>query len=304
MDREHNQRFVFELSENETGYTFGCDVESSMSKANSDLCALDLKWEETLTSIRNLTPDCDKLDYALAASSGVLCGLVDMFLVATPGATPLGDVTDKWFADKTIQFAKLCKWDGKIDERDELHSAIKHLEEYFKVPYDHTSAGPGLNKIYNITTENHHFKSLAHNPTLCGLYYSILDQFSVGKSLDNSHFVSQGELFIHEYDGKFVLEGSNLPSKFFSAFANWIGHLISDNSGSHSSKGRGMGIPSPLWTWMNDVVVIRDKLGLKSTEFEKHFNDFACKLFEKGYDARFQTAQAIPVFINELVVVD
>ena len=88
----------------------------------------------------------------------------------------------------------------------------------------------------------------------------------------------------------------------FSAFVNWIGHIISDNSGSHGSKGRGMGIPSPLWTWMNDIVVIKDRLGLKSTEFEKDFNDFACKLFENGYDARFQTAQSIPVFINELLV--
>ena len=31
-------------------------------------------------------------------------------------------------------------------------------------------------------------------------------------------------------------------------------------------------------------------------------NYFALNIFEKGYDARFQTAQAIPVFINELIV--
>ena len=178
-----------------------------------------------------------------------------------------------------------------------MHSAIKYLEELFKVPYDHTSAGPGLNKVYNITPDNHHFKSLAHNPSLCGLFFSILDQFD-----KTSHFASGGEIFIRDYKGKFVLEGATVPERIFKGIVKWIGHIISDNSGSHSSKGRGQGIPSPLWTWINDVTAIRDKLKLKPSELEKNISDFASKLYEDGYDARFQTTQAIPVFINELVV--
>ena len=53
---------------------------------------------------------------------------------------------------------------------------------------------------------------------------------------------------------------------------------------------------------MNDVTAIKAKMGIKRTEFEKDFNDFACKLYENGYDARFQAAQSIPVFINEMLV--
>ena len=34
----------------------------------------------------------------------------------------------------------------------------------------------------------------------------------------------------------------------------------------------------------------------------KSVNELALKLFEKGYDVRFQTTQTIPVFINEIVV--
>ena len=301
MDKEFNNWYIFEFSKNETGYTFECTVESSLSQANDDLLALNLKLEETQNTIKNLTPDCDKWDYALAASSGALCGLVDIFLVGVPGDTPLGNVTDKWFADKTIKFAKLCKWDGKINDKlpipDELHSAIKHLEECFKVPYDHTSAGPGLNKVYKITPDNHHFKSLAHNPSLCGLFYSILDQFN-----KTSHFASGGDVFIRDFEGKFVLEGATVPEKIFKGFVRWIGHIISDNSGSSTSKGRGQGIPSPLWTWINDVTAIRDKLKLKPSELEMKISDLAAKIYEEGYDARFQTAQAIPVFINELIV--
>ena len=38
------------------------------------------------------------------------------------------------------------------------------------------------------------------------------------------------------------------------------------------------------------------------TEFDKSVNELTLKLFEKGYDVRFQTTQAMPVFINEMVV--
>jgi len=301
MKEANDNELIFGISADEKGYSFECSIESALAEANSELEELDLKIEETVESIKNLTPDCDKTDYALAVSSGALCGIMDIFLVAKPGETPLGDITDKWFGEMTERFAKVCGWDGTINEKlpvpDKLHSAIEHLEKRFKIPYDHTSAGPGLNSVYKITPNNHHFKSLAHNPTLCGLFFSILDQFS-----NTTHFVSQGEIFIRDYEGKFELEGTNIPSKLFSAFVNWIGHIISDNSGSNSSKGRGQGIPSPLWTWMNDVAVIRAGLGVESTEFEKDFNDFAVKLYENSYDARFQATQSIPVFINEMLV--
>ena len=45
-----------------------------------------------LETIRLLTPECDKLDYILSASSGALCGIIDVFLVGKPGESPLGDI--------------------------------------------------------------------------------------------------------------------------------------------------------------------------------------------------------------------
>jgi len=104
----------------------------------------------------------------------------------------------------------------------------------------------------------------------------------------------------------FELRWHNVPSKIFCGIANCIGHLISDVSGSSSSKGRGMGIPSPILAWSNDIIVIREIIEKKQkipiSEFAKSFAELAVKMFEKGYDVRFQTAQAIPVFINEMVV--
>ncbi len=297
-----DKKLVFKFTESEKGYCFDYSIESSLEKATNELDELDLKLEETVLSIKRLTPECDKLDYALAISSGALCGVIDIFLVAKPGESPLCDITDKWFGNMTERFAKLCGWDGTINEKlstpDSLHSAIEYLEKKFPIPYDQVKADGAAAEILHLYPKNHHFKSLSHNPTILGLFYSILDQFT-----NTSHFVSGGNLIEMDYHGdSFELKGKNIPSKFFCAFVNWIGHLISDNSGSSQSKGRGMGIPSPLWTWMNDITVIKDKLKIERTEFEKNYNDFACELFENGYDTRFQVAQSIPVFINEMLV--
>ena len=63
-----------------------------------------------------------------------------------------------------------------------------------------------------------------------------------------------------------------------------------------------MGIPSPFWAWVNDVIVIKSKLGIAASEFDKSVNELAVEIFKEGYDARFQTAQLVPVMINETIV--
>lgn len=176
--------------------------------------------------------DDEGLDYILSASSGALCGIIDVFLVGKPGESPLGDITDKWFANRTIDFAKICGYTG---DKNSLSSAIKFLEKKFKIPYDQSVGGGIFRELIDLTPSNHHFKSLGHNPTLLGLFFSILNQFT-----NTSDFVSNGELIsLNNSDGKFELQGKNIPSKLFCGIANWIGHLISDVSGSSSSKGRG-----------------------------------------------------------------
>ncbi|GEL90361.1 hypothetical protein [Pediococcus parvulus] len=286
---------LLNLSVEDGGFDFSTSIADAMAKVETELVVLN----ETVDSIKGLKPDCDKLDYILATSSGALCGIIDIFLVGKPGESPLGNITDKWFVARTIDFAKLCNPEKK--NFDSLDSALRFLEKKFKVPYDQTGLGDAGKTIFDLTAKNHHFKSLAHNPSLLGLFFSILDQFS-----NTSHFVTDGQLVsLQQADEKWELRGGNIPSKLFCGFANWIGHLISDVSGSSSSaaKGnRGTGLPSPLWTWTNDIIAIKAKLGLSVTETDKTMNELALNIFEKGYDIRFQTAQAIPVFLNELLV--
>lgn len=290
-----NGALVIELGINNNGFDFSSNILSAIDSANLELQELDDELGESIDTIKKLTPECDKTDYILAVTSGAICGVIDIFLVGKPGESPVGNITDKWFENRTKDFAKFCGWD---DKNGSLSSAIKHLEKKFKVPYDQRGAGDAASRVFDLDPKNHHFKSLSHNPTLLGLFFSILDQFN-----NTSHFVTGDELiFLEEADGVFELHGNNVPSKLFCAFANWFGHLISDISGSSSSKGRGMGIPSQLWSWSNDIIAIKKKLNIPVLEFDKSVNELALNIYKEGYDVRFQAAQTIPVFINEMLV--
>ncbi len=280
------------MSVADDGFSFTSSIETALISAGTEIQSL----EETIKSVESLRPNCDKLDCALAASSGVLCGIIDIFLVEKPGESPVGDVTDKWFAKRTTDFAKLYGWQGKRDASPS--SAIRFLEKKFEIPYDQRGAGDAASSIFGLNPANHHFKSLGHNPTLLGLFFSILDQFT-----NQSHFVSGGELIsLQNADEKFELRGNSVPAKLFCGFVNWFGHLISDMSGSYGSRSRGMGIPSPFWAWTNDIIAIKRKLNIPVSQFDNTINELALSIYKEGYDIRFQAAQVIPVFINEIIV--
>lgn len=292
-ESKDNQNLILDITVQENSYIFASNIESALIDAEIEKQSIEKELHDNVEIVKNLTPECDLTDYALSASCGALCGIIDIFLVGAPGQSVLVQVSDKWVENRVKDFAKLCGWKGNGSK-----SAIRFLEKKFKIPYDQTTVGGAAKEVFNLTTNNHHFKSLAHNPTLLGLFFSILDQFT-----NTSHFVSDGELLtLFDASDTFALRGNSVPGKLFCGVVNWIGHLFSDVAGSAGSKGRGMGIPSPLWTWMNDVIAIKRSIGIPILEFDKSFNELAMQIFEEGYDSRFQTAQTIPVFVNELVV--
>lgn len=283
---------ILDLSIDDNKFGFSTSVNDALVQAEAELAILN----ETVVSIKELKPNCDKLDYILAAACGALCGVIDIFLVEKPEKSPLGEVADEWFAARTIDFATLCHPDKK--HFDSLKSALQFLEKEFNVPYDQTGLGDAGREVFGLTPTNHHFKSLAHNPSLLGLFFSILNQFT-----NTSHFVTDGQLVaLSQANEKWELQGGNIPAKLYCGFVNWFGHLISDVSGSSGSKGRGMGIPSPFWVWTNDIIVIKRNLGITPNEADKAINELALNIFQNGYDTRFQAVQVIPVFLNELLV--
>jgi hypothetical protein len=285
---------ILDIEQEGGKFTYLSSIENALEQTTLDIESLN----ETIDSVSKLKSTCDKIDYALSACSGALCGLIDVFLVGIPKESPIGNVTDEWFRNRTCDFAKRCGWKGPKEGKDPIKSAIGYLERHYHIPYDQRGMGDAASSIFDLNANNHHFKSLGHNPSLLGLFFSILNQFT-----NSSHFISNGQMIeLVEADGKFELQGSSITAKLWCGFTNWFCHLMSDVSGATGSKGRGMGIPSPLWTWTNDIIAIKSKLGIAPNDLDKDVNELALNIYKEGFDFRFQTTQVIPVFINELIV--
>lgn len=232
--------------------------------------------------------NCDKYDYMIAGTCGVIGGLIDVFFVGMPGEGKLTSVADDAVDGAVEGFAKLCGWDGGREGSDSTKSAISFLERNFKVNYDHRHGGD-VDGLFKMSTKNHHIKSLGHSPDLVGLFFSILDQFT-----NSAHFVAGGKLVSVDTDN-FELKGGNFIAKVFAGFVNWIGHLFSDVAGSSGAASRGSGIPIPFFSLLQFIDV---------GEFGQHrqtFAQIAVQVFEKGYDFRHGLALAIPVLITELL---
>ncbi len=232
---------------------------------------------------------CDKYDYMLAATCGLIGGLVDVFLVGMPGEGMLGKASDQ-AVDKAVEgFASACGWKGPREGSDSTKSAIGFLERSYQVNYDQQT-GSKVGNLFDMTTTNHHMKSLGHSPDLVGLFFSILGQF-----IDKSYFVDSGKII--SVDTKsFELKGSNFAGKVYAGFVNWLGHLFSDMAGSSGASSRGSGIPIPfysLFQFLNVGEFGQDK---------QTFATVAVKVFEQGYDLRHGLAMAVPVLITELLV--
>lgn len=247
---------------------------------------------ETDSAIDEKTPIADKLDYALAASCGVLTGLIDIFLVGKPGESPLGEWTDKQFDEAVKKFARFSGWNPGDGNADGLNSAIGYLEKKFKVNYDQIHWRSLEQVVKDLTPKNHHMKSLGHSPDIFGLFFSILDQFR-----GTSTFISRGEIIIGTAD--FELKGNSVPAKIFCGFCNWFGHLISDMAGSSGSalRGtRGAGISMPFYEFLGMLEF--GSIG----EDKQTIAQLMTKVYEEGYDFRFMATQAIPVGINEVLI--
>lgn len=252
---------------------------------------------------------CDATDYMTAAFCGGIAGLIDVIFVGAPGESKLQSVGDKTM-DSFVQHAAQFFW--KHDKRengkskhmpDTLEKCISYLEQAFPVPYDARYA-KDLNVedgvLSSMNPTNHHLKSLAHSPDPVGLVFSIIDQFSgSGSFFDNGQII---HAVPKKTSGAFpYMEGKTFAGKLFCGFLNWLGHLISDASGSSSTRadrpgkdGRGMGIPLPFFSLFQ--------------KFDSGKNDHASiadvmtKVFEQGYDARFGLTMSIPVVFQALAV--
>ncbi len=231
---------------------------------------------------------CDKYDYMIAATCGIIGGLIDMFLIRAPGEGILGKKADDFTNWVVQKFAKANGWPGPREGKDPTKSAIGFLERKFTVNYDHRHGGD-VGGDFRMSVKNHHIKSLGHSPDLVGLFFSLLAQFT-----NTAHFVDNGKLITIDTE-TFELQGSNFVAKLFAGFTNWLGHLFSDMAGSSGAQDRGSGIPIPFYSLLQFVNV--GEFG----QYRQSFATVAVMVFEQGYDLRHGMALSIPVLVTELL---
>lgn len=234
---------------------------------------------------------CDKYDYLAAAGCGVVAGLVDIFLVSSPADSPLQPWTDVQIDKAVMAFSKLCGWNPRAGQESNVKSAIGFLEGKFPVNYDQQDSSK-VGGLFNMSTKNHHMKSLSHSPDPIGLFFSILNQFT-----NTSSFLNNGQLITISTD-TYELQGHDFVSRLYCGFTNWLGHIISDVAGSSGAKGRGSGIVLPFY----ELFQVCDFGNFQVGQYRNTLAVVATKVFQEGYDFRFGVTMAIPVLVCELSI--
>lgn len=264
------------------------------------------------TEIDLLSSHADKLDCLVAAASGLLCGMLDILWVGDFSLERGRDIAEDKVNDFVEKTAKLlgCKEDG-------VKSAVAFLEKKFPIPSDGNTPdfGRGL---------KHHLRDFAHHPTIVGLMFSLLTQFTE-KSYGTD---ASGRFMIVPVPEKSrIFIGKDIPDKIIKGTLVWFFHLVSDVAGSSSTAGRtgGTGIPGPILSLAKEISVLplfrNIKIGDNSLSvfLSKLFNGtLLAKHDEKGniikgtelqFDLRGELGaaielgrQAVPVIANECIV--
>lgn len=181
-----------------------------------------------------LSSHADSLDYIIAAASGLACGLLDILWVGDFDLARGRDIA----SERVDAFVKKTSKMLGCENSDDMRSAVKFLEDKFPIPSDGNTPdfGGGL---------QHHLRDFAHHPTIVGLAFSLLTQFtrkSYGTDVSGVFMVVD----IPERSVPFI--GKDTPEKIIMGTVGWFFHLVSDMAGSSGTAGitGGTGIPGPL----------------------------------------------------------
>ena len=229
---------------NEDNLNIKCELISDDEFIGSSEFDFDKIIFDLNSQIDLLSSQADSLDYIVAIASGIVCGILDILWVGefdlAHGRSIASDKVDS-FVKNTAEMLE-----GKTF--DDVKSAVQALEKHFPIPSDgNTSDFDG--------GKQHHLRDFAHHPTIVGLVFSLLTQFtekSYGTDV-NGRFITVDVL---EKSKPFI--GKDIPEKILMGTIIWFFHLVSDMAGSSSTAGTtgGTGIPGPLLALAKEVSAI------------------------------------------------
>lgn len=277
-----------------------------------------LKIRETNTEIKGNQNKLDKWDYAISISSGAITAAMDILWVKDIN---LFDART-WGKEKVEDFVMAVAKNQKGYSGKNLKDAIKFLEDKYPIAADDFTNDFGGGK-------QHHLRDFAHHPTIVGLVFSIMTQFTkygYGTDVDGN--------FIPVEIAKTDHIGNSFADKIYMGAVSWIFHMVSDMAGSSSSAANqsdGTGIPGPIMSLLKELSAIpgikhiagKDDKGHNqfSVECSKLFNGTLLgKHDENGkiikdevlkFDLRteigianeaMKSKQYLPVVINEIIM--
>lgn len=266
------------------------------------------------SQIELLSSQADNLDYVVAIASGIACGILDILWIGefdlANGRSVASNKVDS-FVKKTAEMLEGEKF-------DDVKSAVKALEKRFPISSDGNilDFGGGL---------QHHLRDFAHHPTIVGLAFSLLTQFT-----EKSYGTDVNGIFsvvdVPEKSKPFI--GKDIPQKILMGTITWFFHLVSDAAGSSSAAGitGGTGIPGPILALAKEISAIPLFKNIKIDD-DMSLSLFLSKLFngtlmmqrdENGqiiknsvikFDLRAELGvalelckQALPIIANECIV--
>lgn len=246
----------------------------------SQMASLDI--EQSLFDLNNrieaMKSEAAQFDYFVAVSSGVLCGLMDILWVGEFSLARGRELTDKEVGEFVKKVAKVlgCKDDG-------LKGSVAFLEKMFPLAADGNTSdfGGGL---------QHHLRDFAHHPTIAGLIFSVLTQFT-GMSYGTDTLGNFIVVPVPEKSKQFI--GKDIPDKLLKGTVIWFFHLVSDIAGSSSTAGLsgGTSILGPILAMakeMSDLPIFQ-KMTIKDEPLSK----FLSKLFNGIFFAQHDEAGRI-----------
>lgn len=262
--------------------------------------------------IDRLTSHADGLDYTIAVASGIIAGIIDSVWV---GEFSL-DRANEWGTEKVNNFVvDIAQKQGY--KGDDLPGAIRFLEEKYPIAADKATSdfGGGL---------QHHLRDFSHHPTLVGLFFSLLTQFT--GSVYGTDTAGAFKIVPVGKEG-ITLLGTNLPEKITFGVINWFFHMVSDMAGSSGTIAKGAGgtgLPGPLLSLLKEISAL-PIFGSLNANGQREFSVWISKLFngtllgkrdENGklieavkFDFRTEIGivnevgrQAVPVIVNECIV--
>lgn len=278
---------------------------------------IDAQFEECQRRIDEINVDVDRLinhadgiDYMVAVGSGIIAGAIDILFVGEFSI----EGAKNWGGEKINDFViRIAKTQGY--DKNDLGGAVQFLEKKFPIAAD---------KVFNKFGggKQHHLRDFSHHPTIVGLFFSLLTQFT--EKVYGTDVTGVFLMVDLESNG---LVGKNFPEKVVFGIVNWFFHMVSDMAGSTSSihAGKsGTGLPGPILSFLKEVSALpifrnMNEKGYKeiSVWISKLFNgtllgkrDTDGKLIEPiQFDLRTELGivheigkQALPVIINECVV--